>query len=508
MQTHKFWRILPSVLFTFLPLAAQSAAQHPLDALDASEITATTAILRNAGDVDDKTLVASITLQEPPKADVLAWRTGDPIPRRAKAVLRRHSTTFEAVVDLRSGEVLSHKEIPGAQPFVTLPEILSAIATTTADPRMQAGFRKRGITDFEKLFCAPRTAGNFGAEAERTKRIVKVDCFDIRGVKSDVFANPIEGLFATVDLDRGEVLEVTDLGVVPVPGGSSELDPASIGMQRDVKPLVQTAPEGSNITLDGSMVRWQKWSFHLRWEIREGAVVSLVRYQDGDRSRSVLYQGHLSEIFVPYQDPTEGWYYRNYMDEGDYGFGTMASALVPGADCPASAIYLSPVMSNAAGGADVLDKRVCIFEVSPGEPVWRHYDFITQALESRPAIELVVRYIATVGNYDYVLDWVFDEKGNITYRAGATGIDSVKGVATQKLGDASAAQDTAYGSLIAPGRVGINHDHFLSLRLDLDVDGTSNMFARNLLLPEKLPEQAHRRTSIWTTEEVTAKTDT
>ena len=92
-------------------------------------------------------------------------------------------------------------------------------------------------------------------------------------------------------------------------------------------------------------------------------------------------------------------------------------------------------MSNAAGGADVLDKRICIFEVAPGEPVWRHYDFITQALESRPATELMVRYIATVGNYDYVLDWVFDQKGSITYRAGATGIDSVKGVRARKLGD-------------------------------------------------------------------------
>lgn len=494
--------------FACLTLASHGAAQHPLDALDGSEITATTVILKNTGHLDDATLVASISLQEPPKADVLAWKSGDAIPRSAKAVLRQNASTFEAVVDLSSGRVLSHKEITGAQPFVTLPEMLSAIELTTSDPRMQEGLRKRGITDFTQLFCAPRTVGNFGAEIERTRRIVKLDCFDIRGVKSDVFANPIEGLFSTVDLDRGEVLEVTDLGVVPIPGGNSELDPGSTGVRNNVKPIVQIAPEGSNIRVNGSMVHWQNWSFHLRWELREGTVVSLVKYQDGERSRSVLYQGHLSEIFVPYQDPTEGWYYRNYLDEGDYGFGTMASTLVPGADCPASAIYLSPVMSNAAGGADVLDKRICIFELAPGEPVWRHYDFITGAIESRPATELIVRYIATVGNYDYILDWVFDQKGNITYRAGATGIDSVKGVAAQKLGDPTAEQDTAYGSLISPGRVGVNHDHFLSLRLDLDIDGTANMFARNLLVPEKLPEQAHRRTSIWTTKEVAAKTDT
>jgi len=205
-----------------------AAATHPLDALDASEIPTTTAILRAAGHADDNTFIASITLQEPVKSDVLGWERGEPIPRKAKAILRRNAKTFEALVDLTSGKVLSYQEMPGAQAFITFPEILSAIKITAGDPKMQEGFRKRGITDFEKLFCAPRTAGNFGKEIERTKRIVKVDCFDMRDVRTDVFAKPIEGLFATVDLDRGQVLEVTDLGVVPVPGGNSELDPASM----------------------------------------------------------------------------------------------------------------------------------------------------------------------------------------------------------------------------------------------------------------------------------------
>jgi primary-amine oxidase len=299
MKALEFWRILLVAPFLAWSLAAQGAAQHPLDALDAAEITVTTAILRSAGHVDDKTLIASLTLQEPHKGDVLAWKAGDPIERRAKAVLRRHAATFEAVVDLGSKKVLSHKEIPGAQPMLTLPEILSAMEITIADPRMRESLQKRGITDLEKLFCAPRTAGNFGAEIERTRRIVKMDCFDIRGVHSDVFANPIEGLYATVDLDRREVLVVTDLGIVPVPGGNSELDPASTGVRADVKPVIQTSPAGSNIAVNGSMFRWQKWSFHLRWELHEGVVVSLVSFQDGDRQRSVLYQGHLSEIFVP-----------------------------------------------------------------------------------------------------------------------------------------------------------------------------------------------------------------
>src|SRR5262249_54913881 len=150
----------------------------------------------------------------------------------------------------------------------------------------------------EKLFCAPRTIGNFEKELA-TKRLVKVDCFDIRDVKTDVFAKPIEGLFATVDLDQQKVLEVTDLGVIPIPGGNSELDSASVGAQRVVKPVIQPAPQGSNVSFDGSIVHWQKWSFHLRWDIRAGVVISLVNYQDGDHVRSILYEGYLAEIFAP-----------------------------------------------------------------------------------------------------------------------------------------------------------------------------------------------------------------
>jgi Cu2+-containing amine oxidase len=50
-----------------------------------------------------------------------------------------------------------------------------------------------------------------------------------------------------------------------------------------------------------------------------------VTYNDQGNPRNILYQGYLAEMFVPYQDPSEGWYYRNYLDEGEYGMGTMGS---------------------------------------------------------------------------------------------------------------------------------------------------------------------------------------
>jgi primary-amine oxidase len=195
------------------------------------------------------------------------------------------------------------------------------------------------------------------------------------------------------------------------------------------------------------------------------------------------------------------------MDEGDYGLGSMHSPLVPGADCPENAIYLSPIMANPAGGADELTDRICIFERPTGDATWRHYDFVSEALDARPNVEMVVRFIATVGNYDYLFDWVFDNKGQLTYRLGASGLDAVKGVRSQSLSGPDAESDTRYGPLIAPGLAGINHDHFFSIRLDMDVDGPINRFVRDKLVPMRLPDDSHRR-SIWTTQRDVAGTDT
>ena len=135
-----FTCVWPELLFCFMvlvPLISEGVANHPLDGLESSEITATTAILREAGHADDQTLFASITLQEPLKSAVLSWKQGDPIQRKSHAVLRRNGKTFEAVVDLAAKKVSSYQEVRGAQPFVTLPEILLAIRIASEDPQMQ-----------------------------------------------------------------------------------------------------------------------------------------------------------------------------------------------------------------------------------------------------------------------------------------------------------------------------------------------------------------------------------
>ena len=62
-------------------------SRHPLDSLSTEEFNRTTAALRASGDLIDSRRFASITLDEPAKAFVLAWREGDPVPRRSLSVL-------------------------------------------------------------------------------------------------------------------------------------------------------------------------------------------------------------------------------------------------------------------------------------------------------------------------------------------------------------------------------------------------------------------------------------
>jgi primary-amine oxidase len=79
-----------------------------------------------------------------------------------------------------------------------------------------------------------------------------------------------------------------------------------------------------------------------------------------------------------------------------------------------------------------------------------------------------------VGNYDYLFDWVFAENGTIGINAGATGIEAVKGVKSRTMEDATAREDTKYGTLIDHNIVGTTHQHIYNFRLDLDVDGEAN----------------------------------
>src|SRR5262249_48874091 len=124
-------------------ITAGDQPAHPLDPLSEVEINAVRTILQTDGKVDDATRYPQVILSEPPKGQVLAWKPGDPVPRRAFAVVKKGPQTFEAVIDLTGSKVESWKQVEG-QPSILLEEFIGAGEIVKANPAWQAAMHKRG----------------------------------------------------------------------------------------------------------------------------------------------------------------------------------------------------------------------------------------------------------------------------------------------------------------------------------------------------------------------------
>ena len=483
-------------------------SNHPLDALTEAEIRTVKQTLADAGYVTDDTRFPALTLAEPEKSTVLGWSPGDEVGRSAFVTLRQGPTTHEAIVDLDAGEVTAYREVEGVQSNILLEEWETALTSTTSSPEWQAAMGKRGYDTFDNLFCAPLSTGWFGDDQDKYEgaRILKVPCFDTEGADNNLWARPIEGLYTVVDLISGEVIDVVDNKVVPVATEVPRYADGEIeGAREPLKPIEIAAPQGPNYERDGGVVEWQDWRFHVRVDRRVGPVLSLISFEDQGEARSIAYQITMAEMFVPYMDPSDEWYFRSYMDIGEYGFGLLASQLQPGIDCPDTATFINATLADDMGEPFEAAGIVCLFERNTGDPNWRHAELINQTYQGRPEVELVLRMIPTVGNYDYVIDYVFRQRGQLAVNVGATGIDATKGVETTHMSDETADEDTRYGELVAPNVVAVYHDHYISFRIDLDVDGTENSFVQSKVTPTEAPDSP--RTSIWTLAEETVATE-
>ena len=475
-------------------------AAHPLDPLSDAEIAAVVSAVRFEGKANTEARFVSIELQEPDKATVLAWRPGQPVVRKAFAVLRRDRKVYEAVIAIGAPAAESWTEVPEAQPALSSEELTRAGGIVIADPEWHAAMGRRGYeTAAPSVFCVPLTVGNFGDKREQGHRLVRVTCYDAAGT-SNVWARPIEGLLALVDLDENRVVRFTDNAAAPV-----SRKPGDFGQ----RPPVQNPPRQpgkTNFTVTGNEVRWKHWAFHYRMSPRAGLIMSLLRYEDAGRERMVLYRGSLAEIFVPYMDPDEGWAFRAYLDAGEYGIGQLSRRLTAGSDCPADTVFLEAPLADDAGVGHDQGDVICLFERDTTAPLWRHAETANRTYAARPAAELVMRTIPSLGNYDYVIDWVLTEAGALRIEVGATGILETKAIRAGTMADPDAAAETRYGTLVAPNLIGVNHDHFLSFRLDVDIDGTSNALVRQRLVRELLPGSEGRR-SLWRAVEEVVETE-
>lgn len=72
-------------------------------------------------------------------------------------------------------------------------------------------------------------------------------------------------------------------------------------------------------------------------------------YNDNGTKRKVMYEGSLGGMIVPYGDPDIGWYFKAYLDSGDYGMGTLTSPIARGKDAPSNAVLLNETIADYTG---------------------------------------------------------------------------------------------------------------------------------------------------------------
>ena len=435
---------------------------HPLEPLTADEITAVVLAARSSGRLADEALFSTITLDEPPKDAI------DGAERRARVIIvpGPECLLVEAVIAVASGQIVSWVDHERSVPALSFEESFNAIVALHEHEGFKAALAARGVTDLNKLQIDPWPTGNFGIAIEDGRRIARC-LFYYRDQPGDNgYARPIEGLLAVVDMARGEVLEVIDHGAVPIPADPGSYYQEDNGPLRDdLKALEIVQPDGVSFTVDGSLLQWQRWSMRVSLDPLEGIVLHQVGYDDGGRTRSILHRASISEMVVPYGDPSPSHRWKNAFDVGEWGLGRMANSLTLGCDCLGEIHYLDAIIPDEQGNPNVTTNAICIHEEDFGI-LWKHADLLSGRTEVRRSRRLVVSSIATVGNYEYGFYWYFYQDGSMELEVKLTGIMSTKAIAT--------GERDPHAPGIAPGLAAPVHQHLFCARLDFDIDGTVN----------------------------------
>jgi len=429
----------------------------------------------------------SVMMAEPPKAALLAYEHGrGPVPDRAAHVvliapkLGPVGTVIEARVALpplgsppealAAGSpavaVVAWQELPGVQPMTTPDDNATAEEIMKADPEVRRLLRERyAITDMASVACD--TWACHGAPDHLNHRRLMQGFLYVRTRPGDnEYAHPID-LVPIVDLNAGRVVHV-DMYDRPPPVPMTEanyhrdLAPPDRPFRTDLRPLDVVQPLGPSFTVEGSLVRWQKWRVRVGFNAREGLVLHNLGYEEGGRVRPVMHRASLVEMIVPYGDPNYPYVRKSALDVGDYGLGFCANSLALGCDCLGHIRYFDAVLNSADGEPLLVKNAVCMHEEDAGI-LYKHFDCRSGHTEVRRARRLVISSISTFMNYEYLSYWHLYQDGSIAFELKLSGILSTS---VAPLGEAA----PAHGVRVSPGVNATVHQHFFCMRLDPAID--------------------------------------
>lgn len=448
------------------------APSHPLAPLTDAEFLLAREILDGAGVLGETTRFSYAGLAEPAKHQVARYEAdGSPVPREVRALLLDvgSGAAEEVLLRLTDATVLSRTPIDpetAGQVPVLAEEHETVREIMATDAGWLAALHRRGIEDPAHVYLAALSAGRFESIPDSGRRMVRVLAHWRPEPSTMVWAHPVDGLVAYVDLIERTVCEIVDTGVVPIPQESGDYDDPEVRgpLRTTQRPIEITQPDGPSFSLDDNELRWENWRLRLGYDMREGLVLHQLGFRDGDRERPVIYRASVAEMVVPYADPGPIRFWQNYFDTGEYQLGKLANALELGCDCLGDITYVDAVVAGGDGRPVTLANAICIHEEDDGV-LWKHTDPSNKSKQTRRQRRLVISFFVTVGNYDYGFYWYLYLDGTIELKAKATGV-----VFTARYDDRIA----PYASQVAPDLAAPYHQHLFNVRLDMAVDGDTN----------------------------------
>jgi primary-amine oxidase len=231
---------------------------------------------------------------------------------------------------------------------------------------------------------------------------------------------------------------------------------------------VSQGPQRFKIDAEEDYVSWMDFSFYHSVSHDIGLSLHNIQY----KGQRLIYELSLQEALTSYagDDPFQSQ--STFIDTGT-GMGKTLQPLVRGYDCPSHTTYL-PATWLEGNATKTVDNAICLFEFDTGYPIRRHsFALSTPNTSVAKNIQLTMRTIATVGNYDFMIEYNFFYDGAIEVSARASGYISA----------AFWAQDPEYGFHIHDFLSGSIHDHTLTFKADFDIRGRKNSVQKVEFVP-------------------------
>ncbi|XP_011269955.1 hypothetical protein CAOG_08385 [Capsaspora owczarzaki ATCC 30864] len=223
-------------------------------------------------------------------------------------------------------------------------------------------------------------------------------------------------------------------------------------------------PGGQRFTVNGPQVEYLGWKFLITSSFRSGISFSDISFLN----ETIVYELSQQAAAATYSGRPAAQSASQYDDSG-WGMGAAAQPLIRGVACPETGVFADVFMWWNSGNISHFQGAVCIFEKDLGTPIASHFNKGNDGLDFATGIHstaLVVRFISTVYNYDYVLTYTFFLDGSMDVDMSATGY--------MQAGRWADANDNQFGTRVQDQVMGNLHDHILNFKVDLDIAGTAN----------------------------------